>query len=79
MTRVCGECKRYLGERCRACGSENLTLHRETNSLNSPISFRCRDCEHSFWPGEGGITTGLCEECEARLKEEVVGKDEIRA
>jgi len=75
MTRACS-CGRYLGEKCSRCSSERLHVFKTTTGY---LLFKCNECHQGFKGGEGGITTGLCKECEARLKEEIVGKDEIRA
>lgn len=67
MTRAC-QCRRHLGEKCSRCGSSDLNVFEARNG----IFFMCM-CGFGFRPGEGGITTGLCEDCEkreiAKLKE----------
>ena len=76
MTRVCS-CGRYLGTKCPECGSPVLRVGIDFGE----IIFTCSSdhCCHRFKPGEGKISTGLCEECKISLKEGIVGPNEIRA
>jgi NAD-dependent SIR2 family protein deacetylase len=69
MRRVCGMCRKTLGEKCRKCGSS----HASVLSSDGPFSlWRCVDCHHTWRTGDDPETTGLCEECydkaEAQLK-----------
>ena len=86
MTRRCMDCKIEIGEKCPACGSENLTstirwidvLGKSTQRIRI---FICRDlaCGHllkhhrrrEFVKGEGGVTHGLCQRCLADRRAEL--------
>lgn len=66
MTRAC-QCGRYLGEKCSGCGGSNLAVKIFAFGIEKEsLLFHCRDCDLGFFPGQGGITTGLCEDCEKR-------------
>jgi len=66
MVRTC-QCGKYLGSKCEKCGCGDLLVAE----IPSGILFICINCNFEFYPSQGGITTGLCEECEAKLKEEI--------
>ena len=69
MTRQCADCKIIMGEKCPECGSENLVLLNTENDL-PPDMFEC-PLHHIFPEGEGGITTGICESCLEKRRQEL--------
>jgi hypothetical protein len=61
MTRVCGHCKKIIGEKCGRCGSLNVVRRQ---GLVKPF-FTCLEaaCEHRWFEGQEPPTTGICEAC----------------
>lgn len=79
MTRAC-QCGLYLGEKCSQCGGSNLAVKIFSSGVaNEALLFHCRDCDLAFFPGQGGITTGLCGECEERETAKVKGERHANA
>ena len=74
MTRACQWCNRYLGEKCSRCGSFNLKILDPLDARARTFLFFLCECGFGFKPGEGGITTGACDDCReretAKLKEQ---------
>jgi len=62
MTRVCGHCQTVMGEKCGACGSENV-LRRQ--GLVKPF-YTCLDCGHRWFEAQEPVTTGVCDVCFAK-------------
>lgn len=64
MTRICGACKKSLGEKCGQCGNSNPTLLYEGH-------YYCPECEAKWIKGQQPETTGLCEDCLGRQVSEL--------
>ncbi len=59
MTRICGQCQKYLGEKCPKCGLDVADTQDE-------IFLHCPNRTHfcgQFRKGAGGVMTGLCDDC----------------
>lgn len=58
------KCKKDLGEKCPRCGSTDVTLRPYGVGFHS--HYACAACDDRFLPGEGGLSSGLCEPCAER-------------
>ena len=68
MTRQCCECRKIRGERCKDCGARAIIYQDLDKSILGWRLVRravCTNvlCSHSFEPGEGGTSHGLCTSC----------------
>lgn len=75
MERVCSWCGKYLGERCRQCGSTHVRKLLDTAGANRLLKdldvqlevtaplFCCGDCGRWYVQGHDGTTHGMCEAC----------------
>lgn len=62
MTRICAWCRAIVGEKCPLCGEEARLME----NVNSYV---CQNmaCEITgFYPGMGGETDTICDECQAK-------------
>lgn len=60
MTRLCMDCKSYLGEKCPLCGAVATLVNAESSGV---AWYECSGCAVNFIAGEGGTTHGLCAKC----------------
>ncbi len=72
MTIECMCCHMILGVKCQKCGGPAVIYaqifpHGIRSFTERRAICRVQACMHLFEPGEGGITSGICEECSRRL------------
>ena len=65
MTRICSTCKKVMGWKCVRCGT-NLTDCSGLGHFGW-----CQRCTSIRGKKAGGITHGICNECEGKVKEGV--------
>ena len=60
MERVCGYCKKSIGEKCGGCGSTNV---RTLVVIGNYREFECADCGRQWKFSDDPKTTGICDTC----------------
>lgn len=65
MTRVCAWCKTEQGEKCPKCGGSVSFLRGVFYCVADRLRFR---------KGDGGETHGVCSECLANLKTQIMSR-----
>lgn len=58
----CAWCKKDLGEKCPACGSD-LVIYAEADREHA----QCMECGGMFAAGAGQVSSTICEDCRSTI------------
>jgi hypothetical protein len=64
MTQLCMDCGAFIREICPRCPNQKL--------IGGPEHFHCDRCSLPIVKGDGGESHGLCTNCHAKRKAELV-------